>query len=475
MNRIFLETDNRQVDTAFYLAVSDLVSNVRPGENGDTDAPVLMAGMGYECPWVRDTAINTHHAAALLMPDVARNSLLSCLTEENGTYQISAEKQYGQNWDCVLWILGAWDYYVHSADTEFLKLAWNVTVQALSYFETRFFDSAIGLFRGPACYGDGISAYPDRYAITGDSGILSYLRATGEEMPPMFSLSTNCLYVQAYRVADWIAERLEIAPRFAERAEKLKKRVNECFWSEQLGRYRYLVDAEGGCDAAEGLGEAFAILYGIADADKIRKMIQNQPITEQGIACVYPSFARYKGADGKEFGRHSGTVWPHIQSYWADAMLRNGYPEAFAHEFFALTRNAVRDGFFSEIYHPITGMPYGGWQEENGEIVLWNSEKKQTWSATGYLHMILNNILGIGVREHSFTVQPYLPAGISSVSLSGLTIRNKPVRLKVSGHGGTVQSCKLNGNASNPNFFDTDADRFDIEIVVFEESNIKRR
>ena len=188
--------------------------------------------------------------------------------------------------------------------------------------------------------------------------------------------------------------------------------------------YNYLIDAFGGCDYSEGMGQAFAIMFGIADDEKREKIFKNQPITENGIACVYPSFERYTKEKGS-YGRHSGTVWPHIQSFWADAAARNGKYALFEKEFDMLTHSAVRDGYFAEIYHPDTGLPYGGLQEDKKQgIRLWESEKKQTWSATGYLHMIFADILGITVTTEGIELAPRLPKSIGDIKITGLRIRD---------------------------------------------------
>lgn len=94
--------------------------------------------------------------------------------------------------------------------------------------------------------------------------------------------------------------------------------------------------------------------------------------------------------------------------------------------------HGVRDGHFSEIYHPETDERYGGWQEwRKGGNVFWESEKKQTWSATGYLHMIFCDILGIRVFSDRIEVAPWLPDDINMLHISNLHIRNIALDIKV--------------------------------------------
>lgn len=87
-----------------------------------------------------------------------------------------------------------------------------------------------------------------------------------------------------------------------------------------------------------------------------------------------------------------------------------------------MTDRAVRDGQFAEIYHPITGEMYGGVQErdQKGMDFSWKSELKQTWSATGYLRMILFHVAGIKIENGTLTAEPQLMCGIHRMELSGI-------------------------------------------------------
>ena len=80
---------------------------------------------------------------------------------------------------------------------------------SLEALEETEFQADIGLFKGAAVYGDGVAAYPDRYAQVRDtrSGILHWAEDqaasyTGKGYPILMkTLSTNCVYYAAYRVA----------------------------------------------------------------------------------------------------------------------------------------------------------------------------------------------------------------------------------------------------------------------------------
>lgn len=75
-----------------------------------------------------------------------------------------------------------------------------------------------------------------------------------------------------------------------------------------------------------------------------------------------------------------------------------------------LAEKAARDYIFSEIYHPETGLPYGGIQEDEARgIVEWLSCRRQTWCAAGFINMVLHVFLGIRYSPSGLTFSAYLP------------------------------------------------------------------
>ena len=501
-------TDDERVSRAWKLALEDLLYNVCLFQDGllKEKKPVMLAGSGYDTPWTRDASINTWNGAGLLLPEVAKNTLLSVLVEEEpaqsgasregndtagksgvtgageaaavqsgatgageaaavqsgvtGAGEAAAEQSGasgegetaapaapcgagrrgrvrvgGQYWDAVIWVTGAWNYWLYTGDESWYDLMRECAVNSLAYFEGTEWDEEMGLFRGPACYGDGIAAYPDRY-VTGESGILAFPRYFPEKCAdkgvgiPMFTLSTNCLYAEAYRLAC----RLTGDMAYQKKSESLKARINEVFWNEKKGLYDYAVDRWGREDRQEALGQSFAILFGVADEKKRESILKNIEISPNGITCLYPTYERYLPYG---IGRHSGTVWPFAQAFFADAAAGTS-PERFAFEFEALTRNALRSGQFAEIYHPETGEPYGGFQEAGGPIQdCWDSVSHQTWSATGYLRMVLLDLAGLHFEEGGIRVRPVKVPQVNTLTLTGLKYRGAVIDLEITPSGWT--------------------------------------
>lgn len=466
---------------AYRIAVGDLMSNVQllQSENPEDQKFVLFAGLAYNEPWTRDAAINTWNGFGLLSPEIAKNTLLSQISKDgNGNEEIA-----GQYWDKIIWTLGAWQYYLYSGDSIFLKRAYVVSKKTMENLEIDEFSNEIQLFRGPAVYGDGVAAYPDRYTRAEDpaktdsfyqvaaypdryvpaerpaksgtySGIFEWValnpatkHPTGFGIP-MHALSTNAVYYEAYKILDRMqsALQLDADSTWSIKANRLKEAINRAFWDSENNRYRYLVDPFGGCDYQESLGISFCLLFGIADSAQSDVIFKNMYVSPQGIPCLYPSFPRYRNEKEQSYGRHCGTVWPHIQGFWADAAMKAGRIQAFSHEFNALTKHAIRDCQFVEIYHPETGLPYGGLQEPYlKEKTIWFVSERQSWSASAYLRMVYMDLLGMQFEEKGIRFSPALPDGINEIGLKGLKYRNAIVTIHVKGEGCKIKNYSLNG------------------------------
>ncbi len=445
-----LHTNNPLINRAYRIAVGDLLGNIQPFQDGllEEPRPVLLAGLDYDTPWTRDAAINVWNGVGMIWPQVARNTLLSVLERKEDRLRIG-----GQYWDAMIWSLGAWSYYLYTGDKEFLVLALEAVRNSLARFESEEYDQDFGLFRGPAVYGDGVAAYPDRYSPGGTSSILDWVthnpnqRAARGYGIPMMSLSTNCVYYQAYRIANWMAEELSMSPLpdYENRAMALRDSIQKYFWNPEQGTFRYVVDTQGGSDHQEGLGHSFALMFDIADAQQARSVLDKQVIAPAGIPCVWPSYERYTQKGG--YGRHSGTVWPFISAYWGEAALKHGRPELFMKEFEAFSGNINRHVQCAEIYHPLTGDVYGGLQEAGQGIdnLEWTSCSRQSWTASAYLRMILFGVAGLHFSSTGIHFRPCLPGGAAKVQMYALPYRTGILNLTLEGQGATIRACSING------------------------------
>lgn len=450
-----LHTDDPAVNRAYRIALGDLLGNIQPFQEGllEEPRPVLLAGLDYDTPWTRDAAINIWNGLGLIWPGVARSTLLSVLERKGDRVLIG-----GQYWDAIIWSLGAWAYYLHTGERDFLALALQAVRNSLERFEAEEFDADQGLFRGPAVYGDGVAAYPQRYSPGGTSSILDWVQFNPQKQAdrgygiPMMSLSTNCVYYQSYRVANWMAEELSLSPvsAYEQRAAALRESIQRHFWNPELGTFRYLVDAEGGSDHQEGLGHSFALLFGLADAQQAASVLRRQFIAPAGIPCVWPSYERYLQKGG--FGRHSGTVWPFISAFWGEAALQYGRSDLFEREFKVFSGHINRHGQCAEIYHPLSGEVYGGLQEagQGADGLEWASCSRQSWTASAYLRMLLFGVAGLRFSSAGVEFQPCLMEGLEKVQINPLRYRSSLLDLTLVGRGTQIRRFSVNGVSAAP-------------------------
>lgn len=450
-SRPTLKSDNPLIDSAFSIAIENIWKNTRhwQGELNESATDCILAGADYSSPWTRDTALNSWFAVTALNPSVARNTLRAVLTKDDNGLWIG-----GQYWDAIIWVTGAWHYYLYTHDKTFLQEAYEAAVNSVRYFEATEFDTNDNLFRGGACFQDGVSGYPEKFTDGPTSGILEWVINKEEsELPagyglPMKALSTNCLYYHTYLLLAQMEDVLGMSANnhWIEKANSLKRAINREFWNEDKGLYRYLVDADDDECRHEGLGHAFAILFGVADRNQAALIINNQHSTTHGIPCVWPPYERYTNCEGDNYGRHSGTIWPQVNAAWVLALLACGKQDVAWLELSSLAEKAVRDNDFVEIYHPVTGEAYGGMQERytgGREIIEWPIRRTQTWCATGFVQMILSLVFGVSITKSSLRIYPHLPPEINDIQIDGLFFRNMEISIRIE-RGGAEEIFFLN-------------------------------
>ncbi len=446
---VSFESSSKLLKQAFDIAMDDMLGNIKPYRDGllSEKRGCLLAGRDYDTPWTRDTAINVWNALAFADRETAENTLLSVLERrEDGRVYIG-----GEYWDCIIWAQGAMSFIEITGDTSFAHTAKEAVCNSLRFFEKTEFDPQKGLFRGPAVYGDGVAAYPDKYANANSSGIKFWqLQPENKDKVcpvgvgiPMFCLSTNCVYFRAYQAAAEFCRILGLdGTEYTEKADRLRESINRNFWNEERGSYDYMA---GECDGQEALGDAFAILFGIADEEKTELTVKNHHVCPHGTPCLWPNFERYEKLGG--YGRHAGTIWPHAQGFWARAAFSAGDTADFDREMKLMAEKAVKNGEFHEIYHPDTGAVYGGLQEfDNTRIGEWGSCTHQTWSATAFLSLVFYCMLGIKISDGKVTFTGYLPEGVDDIRVTGLRIGDGMFDVTVTrGEGENTASLDISG------------------------------
>ena len=154
----------------------------------------------------------------------------------------------------------------------------------------------------------------------------------------------------------------------------------------------------------EGLGEAFAILTGVADADRARQILRSTPTTAWGFPCLWPQYDEWRSYK-TDFAHyyHNGMIWPFVEGYWAWAASESKDAKTFGREFDALVKLSEKNDTFMELYRPEDGKPDGS--------------PRQLWSASGFLSMVYHGLFGMHFEQDGLRFAPVVPERFQQISL----------------------------------------------------------
>lgn len=428
-----ISCDNKSIEAAFNLAIKIVDSNTRNG--------ILAAGADYGGEWTRDISINSWNGVSLLRPAVAEQSLWSVT--------INKDTIGHQYWDKIIWVMAAYNHYKITSDKNFLSGAYKCAANSIANLEQKAFDADYQLFTGPSVFNDGIAGYPEPIFEPGNN---SSFVLDHKGSAKIKCLSTNCIYYGAYRCLADMAKALNKSAgtvnAYSQKAGNLKRSILKHLYDSKNYRLNYLIDQNGKVDhSQEALGISFAVLFGILDGKQAHDLIAHAAVSKFGITSVYPDFARYSN---EKPGRHNNIVWPMANGFFANAALKSDNDKIFTNEFFNLTHLALDAdkgaNDFKEIYNPYSGTPDGGWQGNGSDAEHhWKSCNAQTWSATAYISMLLNGLLGIKFDDRSLSINPFLPKDVRQLSIKGITYRDAVLDIDVKGTGKIISSFKLDG------------------------------
>ena len=464
------------IEEAFKMALDNLIDinsiPYDPGKWNDTglletatDSRFLRAAPAYgDNPWVHDGAYNTWSAMNLLEANdgratrVARNTLWACCDMEDGKPVVNIRESAHSEWYMYqLWNIAAWHYYLVTGDAGFLAKAYETATKILAKQEAGHFNADYGLFEGSFFVGDGISGFPeppfnpDRHS----SNALDY-----PEVHKAMVLSPNCVYVGAYRATAAMAGELGRPPAEAAglqaKADRLAAAINRHLWMPEQGRYGFFIHGTGTRKAGtldpsqEGGGLSFAILYGVADAERTKLILGNVHRQPKGITMSWPHFARFSD---ERPGRQNVSVWPQINGLFAQAACIGGRTDLFQSEVENLAGLFRGSGKIREIYHHITGEHCGGFQmNSSGKITPWQAVGNQAWGAGAFCRMIFYGLFGMDFETGGIRFAPTLPAAWGEVRLGELRYKDMTLHITLKGEGNAIRSFEINGKSATEPF-----------------------
>lgn len=395
---------------------------------GNIAAGRFVAGRDWPTAWVRDASYAIDLGCGLPFALTAQETMRSLATP-GGVWRQDRSAHFG-GWphltDSVVGALGVWGAYLARPDLDFLRWGYEVTRRGLLRAERQVFDGT--LFRGGASFMESNSAYPPWYLF--NRWAVGRIRA----------LSTNVLHHRAYVLAGRMAALLGDDPAgFERRADALKAAVNERLWLPGKGHYAYYLNPFGRpSHRTEGLGEALAVLWGVADDERTTAIFRNAHVTPHGIPCLWPRHPVWRPFLKRAEYYHNGMVWPFVQGYRAWAAASRGAVDVLDAELEHLTALAAKGDTFHEFYRPRDGRPDGS--------------ARQLWSAAGYLAMVHFGLLGMSVGVDGIRLRPVVPGRFTTIRVRDFTFRAMTLDVEIGGNGTRVASFRLDGTEQDDHF-----------------------
>lgn len=441
-----LRSGNIMLDALFALAITELnenkvtaITDYSMNNGNPVDCDCFETGENWHYVWTRDTAYAVHSGIAFLEPQKSKNSLEFKISERKsavggGNMQIVQDTGSGGSWpvstDRVVWALGAMETLKNLEGNDydsFLNKSYEAIKNTLEADRAHVFDEKDGLYRGEQSFLDWREqTYP------------KWTADNTKHIGMSKTLSTNVLHYMAMTIAASMAEELgktSEAAQFTTQATNLKNAIKSGFYLADRKTFSTMKTTfldYSSVDKRDLLGEALAILSGVADNTQTAEIIAEYPVTEAGPAVIFP-----QEPDTKIY--HNRAIWPFVTSYGLRAATKAGNDKFYENAFMSLVRGAAFNLSNMENFEFTT---LSAWYDDATFPQLSGPEvnsRRQLWSVAGFLSMVLDSIFGREQTLKTLWFSPKIPvnlrntffAGSSEIVLKNLKFKGKTIELKV--------------------------------------------
>lgn len=190
-------------------------------------------------------------------------------------------------------------------------------------------------------------------------------------------VEVNALWINALRVAEWLAEKLGKDPSvYRQAAEKAEPSFESKFWRDSIGYYLDTVEPD---DASLRPNQIFALSlpFGPAKGEhalQVLAVIGRELLTPVGLRTLNPDHPNYRGRfkgplPELDAAYHQGTVWPWLMGPYVTALVKHTGDTAEARRLLRVGREMLLEqgiGGIAEVYdgdEPRTpgGCPWQAW------------------------------------------------------------------------------------------------------------------
>jgi hypothetical protein len=380
----------------------------------------FMAGKEWPGVWTRDVSYSILLSLAFLRPGICKNSLLAKVDDGRIIQDTGTGGSWPVSTDRMTWALAAHELYLTTGDRDWLARAFRIIRPSLQADRHAAFNPETGLFYGESSFLDWREQTYPRWMEPKD-------------IYASHALGTNVVFYQTLQIlADMARELGEPHAIFDRQAEQLKRAINRHLWQPKHGYYGQFLYGRQHLSLSprsETLGEALAVLFGVADAERAQTIIRSTPVLEFGPPCIYPQIPVIPPY-------HNNGIWPFVVAYWTWASALAENQAAVEHGLASLYRSAALFATWKENMVADTG-DYRGTQV--------NSDR-QLWSVAGGLASVYRVLFGMRLTPNGLELHPFIPQACRGTHrLAGFPYRNATLDLTVTGWGSGIKSVEMDG------------------------------
>ncbi|MFD2248013.1 MGH1-like glycoside hydrolase domain-containing protein [Pontibacter ruber] len=409
------QSDYPVSDALYNLAIEEMINAVEPDSTFRT-------GKEWAGVWTRDISYSIILSMAQLQPKVSRYSLMRKVKDGRIVQDTGTGGAYPISTDRMIWAVAAWEVYKATGDEQWLRDTYAIIKKSLLDDQKNALDTETGMMRGESSFLDWREQTYPRWMQPAD-------------IYESENLGTNAAHYQANMVAAQMAELLkdtEAAAGFRKVAEGIKAGINKHLWQQEkgyYGQYLYGRNYKILSPRAEALGEALAVLFGVADEERSKTIVAKTPVTDYGIPSIYPTIPGIPPY-------HNNGVWPFVQSYWGLAAAKAGNEASLTESISAIYRPAALFLTNKENFVAVNG-DYAGTQINSSNML---------WSLAGSLSMVYKVFFGMDFQANQLELKPFVPKAFAgNRSLTNYKYRNVVLNIEMSGYGNQIKSITMDG------------------------------
>ncbi|MFA6979526.1 MAG: hypothetical protein WC209_09410 [Ignavibacteriaceae bacterium] len=407
------ESQNVLQQALYNMALEELLLDIRPDST-------FMAGAKWHGVWTRDISYSIFLSLALIKPDIAKQSLLRKVS--NG--RIIQDTGTGGSWpistDRVVWAVAAWEVYLVTGDSEWLKLAYGIIKKSVDADIENAYDKNTNLVFGESSFLDWREqTYP--------------LWMDPKDIYKSSCLGTNALHYRTLEILSLMENELGFKKsEYTKVATNLKTAINKSLWLNDkgyFGQFTYGRNYNYVSPKSEALGEALSVLFNIADEKKSKSIFEKMPIVEFGPTCIFPQIKNIPPY-------HNNAIWPFVVSYWTWAASKAKNETAVQFGMDAIYRAASL--FLTNKENMVADNGHFDGTEINSDRML--------WSIAGNLATVYRVIFGINLTEKDLEISPFVPEKFGGdKKLTNFKYRNASLDITVHGFGAKILEALIDG------------------------------